>query len=274
MTVQPNGTEVEGQEPQTEATAEATTTEAPPETAAPETPAEEIFYDATLVPDHLRPSYQKMQAAYTQKTQEIAPWRKLQKYGSADEVAEFLEELQTEEGAHRLFLDMAEQLGISREQLAALVTGQESTETPTPPARQTPTQTEPDPDKPLTWADYQRIQEEAAEKQRYERDQAEIDAAIKELQVPDEALRAVYGFAAKYPQSLGQRERIKRGWEDFNKFLDSRVAATQEERQRKLDQTPADLGGGGAPNSQSEPPADLAEAKRRALAFMNRERGS
>ena len=267
-TAMPSLSEAEGFHPSEEAPA----TETPAEEATPTTdalPAEEapaeitdVFYDASKVPDHLKPSFTEMQKAWTQKTQEIAPWKGLSKYGQAEEISTFLENLQTEEGALGLFLDMADKLGIPRDSLAELANKQVSTDS----------SVDEDEDAPMTRAEFrawQQAQEEAKWTQEAESAKAqanrEIDEAIAEFGITDpDELQAVYSYAATHPVELGHKERIRLGIEQMNAFVARKAGSKPPPAATQL---PVDLEGEGARGgAAAEPPKTLEEAKKQALA--------
>lgn len=228
---------------------------------------EEVFFDANMVPEPLRESYRQMQGAFTKKTQEIAPWRGLSKYGTADELGEFLEGLQSQEGLLGFWFDVADRLGLDREDLTALMAGGGEEENLLDENTFGTEEVEDGDDPPLTRSQFEQwLRSQEATRVEAEEDRL-VQDTLEELGVKPEEERFVLAAAMQYPQNLGYTERLRRGYADFQEFTKNAISSAQQTRQEQLNNVPDDLGG--EPGAEApDGPQDFNEARRAAMRMM------
>jgi len=258
---------------------ETTEVEVPDQTEASEVepgdetpqPEEDLFYDATKVPEALQPTFRDMQAAWTKKTQDAAAsLKRFEDYGSVDEVASFLDQFQSTDGVLAWWFNIADQLGVPREALGRLLKGGTS-----------PEGGEPDEDEDLLDPSEKRIrqleqqlqgltqaQQQSLTQQQEAQEAAEVDSALKEYEVTEEEADIVLLHAFRQPAHLGYRERIKRGVESARGSLDQVVQKRAAASKEKRDALPTKLGGT-LPTTSAEAPKTFAEARKRSLEMMD-----
>lgn len=263
--------EVEGND-QTEAT-----------TQSVEGSAEEAFFDAAKVAQldpRLVPSYKEMQGAYTKKTQEIAEQRKAyaafeKQYGDLSTVSTFLGSIAEPEGLLNWWAQVGEEMGLNRQQLAALfdATGGDpaqvvaAVEGEKPAGLPLPN----DPNRPLTMADFNRYQQEQqAIVARQQEDQTVQTAMAKAgINRDDPQYLWVIQAAQRQPQYLGTEVRLQRGLAEYKQHLDSYAAQTAAKHAAKQAAAPKGLGGGLPAGGRPDAPKTFADAKASAKARMD-----
>lgn len=237
--------------------------------------AEEAFFDAAKVAQldpRLVPSYKEMQGAYTKKTQEIAEQRKAytafeKQYGDLNTVSTFLGSIAEPEGLLNWWAQVGEELGLNRQQLAALfnATGGDPTavaqvvEGQKPEGLPLPN----DPNRPLTVAEFQKHQQEiqAAEARQVEDRTVQAVMAKAGITQDDPKWMWVIQAAQRQPQYLGTEVRLQRGLAEHQQYLDSYAAQTAAKHATKQAAAPKGLGGGLPAGGRPAPPKTFAEAR-------------
>lgn len=216
---------------------------------------EEVFFDATKVDPALQPSFKEMQAAWTKKVQEVAPYRRFSEFGEPDEVYDFLQNFTSQEGVLKWWFQVANQLGLTQEQLAQLLGGEAEDDVD---SRENPYQQEKQPDY-LTREDFIKWQQQVADQQRQTQEDFEVERTLKELGVSEEDEPFVLIAAAKQPRNLSYAERIKRGYEQVQGRYEAVVSQRAEAARQKKEKVPTNLSGG-IPNEGEAPPKNFDEA--------------
>jgi hypothetical protein len=271
--------------------------ETPDEGAAPETAAEDINLDAIApetppdpwaVPDlpEDRDTFTKDEVAYLRALAEERTTQARQyveklpdiKVEDLDDLVQLHKDLGTEEGAVQTFLDIGTALGLSLDQMKALVAPGTAAPAATAPAEED----DEDLDEVMTRREFQaqikaereRLEQERASsetRRAQEAAAAATEATLKTLGVDgmDEQL-AVLRIADKYltkvkgvPSPAQVEEAVRKGYDDFEKLTEARALAYIEKKRKAAAGTPKSLGtgaGAGSQQEEREPPKSIAEA--------------
>lgn len=197
-------------------------------------------------------------AGYRTKYRDVEGWTKFHDdykddFASVDELRGFVDQFKTREGLLNFTARVLQEMGVPLER----VFGQQ------------PLQAGEDLDRPLTRREFQELQQKQFADQQAAREDSDVKQALRDLNVTDAERNFVVAAAMKYPSHLGYAERIKRGHADVQKYLDTHAATIAQTDQQNREKTPGSLGGSPAVPS-SEPPADWAEARKLALAAVDR----
>lgn len=254
----------------------------------------DVFYDAKLVPEALRPSFQRMQAAWTKKTQEFAEQRKQyaefeKAYGTVDTVRGVLDQLRDPQGVMNWVSAVVQQFGKTPQDLQQWLTQQgvppaqaaQVAQAATPASgtvQQAGVQNPDDPNRPLTYGELQSIlaqQQQAFEAQQTTaREDQEVQQALLETKVPENLQYFTLAQAKLHPEHLGLAERIRRGYADvqaaMNQYADTRTSSAAGAQA----QAPRGLGGGmpGA-EGRASAPRTWGDAAREAQRFLDNSGG-
>jgi hypothetical protein len=223
--------------------------------------SEELFFDNSKLPPELQPTHKEMQAAWTKKVQEVAPWRKLEQYGSAEEVGQFLSQFSEPQGILNWWFQVAQELGVPQEALAKLLQGEQG------PGQQNAGQQPDDLAQPMTKQEFLQWQQQQQAVAVRQQEDAEVASALQQLQVPPEIQDQVILAAYRQPFHLGYTERLKRGYTQVQEAQKAYLSRAQGEAARKNEAAPRSMGGS-APGTETPLPKTMDEARARAKARL------
>lgn len=268
-----------------------TSTEGAPDASA----EEQAFFDINQIPEEdrekLAPSFKAMQGAWTKKTQELAKTKQslgdlttiVEQLGGPETVSGFLSRISTDDGVLGWWKDVAERIGPERaiEMLGINGTAPKATkDDPGPKGGKVESEL---PEGVLTKAEWNAYLAEQAEAQKVEATKREIDSAFETIKVPAKDREIVRLFAGETPAYLPLAERIRRGNENYQTYLQEKaeeLAAAQKANGKSAEGEPTDskkapgILKGSTPLTTASKPKTIKEAHEVAALMIKQLRGS
>lgn len=218
----------------------------------------------------------------TATTEAAEPADPFQEFGGRETIEaahRLYEASRTEDGVIQLFLEAGRSLGLGLKDMQALFEslGGEGT-APTPEG--------PDPDEPITWADFQALQQKQAQEQaarEADAQQASARAAVQKaltdlkLDPADPATKIILEHGDKYVNGdfseANIANAVRRGHADFQAILEKKAQEYVQTKRQQATSVPSAPAGNAAPATPpAEEPKDVAaaiKAARKALGLSS-----
>lgn len=200
---------------------------------------EQAFFDAKDVPEELKPTFVKMQGAWTKKTQALGDLTKIvDQLGGAETVSGFLSRISTDDGVLGWWKDVADRIGTDKAAEMLGINGmapKANKDDPAPKGGKVESEL---PEGVMTKAEWNTYLAEQAEAQKVEATKREIDSAFEEIKVAKKDREIVRLFAGQTPAYLPLAERIRRGNEDYQVYLKEKaeeLAVSQKAKEKSAE---------------------------------------